>query len=79
MMGGFIIRCNRLSTGGFELDFFGKHYCTLTPDVLARQRHFLKVQTRTVQDKSKADILAKVLASRNTRLTLLPPRLTKAS
>jgi hypothetical protein len=55
MMGGFITRCNRLSTGGFELDFFGKHYCTLTPDVverLARQRHFLKVQTRTVQDKT---------------------------
>jgi hypothetical protein len=66
VMGGFVAPCNTESDGyGYPTpDISGKQFRTLGPDAvkaLAKEGHFLQVQTRTVQDKSKADILAKGL------------------
>jgi hypothetical protein len=69
VMGGFVTRCDivisRARIEHFQPNFSGKHYCTLAPkavEILAQAGHFLRVPTRTIQDKSKADFLAKGLA-----------------
>jgi hypothetical protein len=64
VMGGFVASCHLDPHGDLAPDILGKHYGTLSPgtvEALAIFGHFLPVQTRTVQDKSKADILAKGL------------------
>jgi hypothetical protein len=66
VMGGFVARCDLVNSRieHFQPNFSGENYGTLNPDTveaLAKNGHFLPVQTRTVQDKSKADILAKGL------------------
>ena len=55
-MGGFVYAVDDLATRNSQM--------TLTPDgviALARQGHFVDIHQRTIEDKSKADILTKSL------------------
>ncbi|KAA8895953.1 hypothetical protein FN846DRAFT_967233 [Sphaerosporella brunnea] len=63
VMGGFVTKCH-LTDGKVVPHIDGKQFHTLSPeDVkdMAREGHFLWVETSTLQDKSKANILAKGL------------------
>jgi hypothetical protein len=92
VMGGFVTRFSKDSNGFPVPDIGGKQFSTLTPGAvigLANARHFLQVQTRTIQDKSKADILAKGLVCfqvlwmlvevSDTKITLLKPLFAEIS
>ncbi|KAJ2989973.1 hypothetical protein NUW58_g3190 [Xylaria curta] len=60
--------CFYVVMGGFAVDVDAIHdtskYMTITPDglvLLAQRGHFITLDKRTIQDRSKADVLAKTL------------------
>jgi hypothetical protein len=65
VMGGFVMKCSvNDNLGRLELGTKGKIDGTLEPhhvEYLAQKGKFLPVPRTTIQDKSKADILAKCL------------------
>jgi uncharacterized membrane protein len=63
-MGGFAVDCSKMDTSSFPNSFRPRTRMTITiPGIieLARRGVFVDIDTATIKDKSKADVLAKGL------------------